>query len=133
MFCTRSDRMVHLHEIAACSGGSQDSVWLYYGNDSAPGGMEESGVTYDTAQVLVYHLGEADGAPKDATTYGNHASAFAGTHGTPSAIGNGYSFKGTGDKIVVQRTPSLNFATCSGFAIAPPVYEITRGRRRYHR
>jgi biopolymer transport protein ExbB len=42
-------------------GGSQDAVWLYYGNDSAPGGLEEPGGTYDTGQVLVYHLGEADG------------------------------------------------------------------------
>ncbi len=91
-------------------GGSQDAIWLYYGNDSAPGGLEEPGGTYDTSQVLVYHLAENDGAPKDSTSYGNHASAFAGTHGTPSAIGNGYSFKGTGEKIVVQRTPSLNFA-----------------------
>lgn len=91
-------------------GGSQDSVWLYYGNDSAPGGMEESGGTYDTSQVLVYHLSEVDGAPKDATSYGNHASAFAGTHGTPAAIGNGFTFKGPGEKIVVQRSPSLNFA-----------------------
>jgi biopolymer transport protein ExbB len=91
-------------------GGTQDSVWLYYGNDSAPSGMEEAGGTYDTSQVLVYHLSEADGAPKDATSYGNHASAFAGTHGTPAAIGNGVTFKGPGEKIVVQRTPSLNFA-----------------------
>jgi biopolymer transport protein ExbB len=91
-------------------GGNQDAVWLYYGNDSASGGLEEAGGTYDTGQVLVYHLSEADGAPKDATSYGNHASAFAGTHGTPAAIGNGFTFKGTGEKIVVQRTPSLNFA-----------------------
>src|SRR5262252_3473256 len=26
MFCTRSERIVHLHEIAACSGGSPDAV-----------------------------------------------------------------------------------------------------------
>jgi biopolymer transport protein ExbB len=90
-------------------GGSQDGIWMYYGNDSAPA-AQESGGTYDTAQVLVYHLSEADGAPKDATAYGNHASAFAGTHGTASVIGNGFTFKGPGDKIVVQRSPSLNFA-----------------------
>lgn len=89
-------------------GGSQDSIWLYYGNDaSAPG--QEPGATFDTGQVLVYHLGEDKDAPKDATSYANHAAAFAGTHGVPSVIGNGYSFKG-GEKIVVQRSPSLNFA-----------------------
>lgn len=90
-------------------GGSADSIFLYYGNDSAPA-AQESGGTYDSSQVLVYHLNEADGAPKDATAYGNHAVAFAGGHGTPAVIGEGYTFKGTGEKIVVQRSPSLNFA-----------------------
>lgn len=97
-------------------GGNQDSVWLYYGNESAPGTLEESGGTYDVSQVLVYHLGEAEGAPKDATANANHASTFAGTHGTATAIGNGYSFKGTGEMIVVQRSPSLNFA--KGFSFS---------------
>ncbi|RII25243.1 MAG: DUF2341 domain-containing protein [Geobacter sp.] len=89
-------------------GSAQDSIWLYYGNDSSVPG-QEAGATYDTSQVLVYHLNEDQGAPRDATAYGNNAAAFAGTHGTPSVIGNGYSFKG-GEKIVVQRSPSLNFA-----------------------
>ena len=90
-------------------GGSADSVWLYYGNDAAPAGSEP-GSSYDTAQVLVYHLNEADNGPKDATAYANNAAAFAGVHATPSVIGDGYSFKGAGEKIVVQRSASLNFA-----------------------
>jgi biopolymer transport protein ExbB len=94
-------------QIAA--GGSQDSIWMYYGNESTPPGQEPGG-TYDTGQVLVYHLSETEGPPKDATAYANHAAAFAGAQGTPSIIGNGFTFKGTGEKIVVQRSPSLNFA-----------------------
>lgn len=90
-------------------GAASDSVWLYYGNDAAPAGSEP-GASYDTAQVLVYHLNEADNGPKDTTAYANHAAAFSGTHGSPSVIGDGYRFKGTGEKIVVQRTASLNFA-----------------------
>ena len=89
-------------------GGAGDSIWLYYGNDSSAAG-QEPGASFDSSQVLVYHLGEEKDAPKDATAYGNHAGAFAGTQNTPSVIGNGYSFKG-GEKIVVQRSPSLNFA-----------------------
>ena len=96
-------------------GGSADSVWLYYGNDSAQPAAE-SGGSYDTAQVLVYHLNEAENVPKDATSYANHAAAFDGSHGTPSVIGEGYSFKGTGDKIVVQPSPSLNFAKGLSFS-----------------
>lgn len=90
-------------------GAASDSVWLYYGNDAAPSAAE-SGGSYDTSQVLVYHLNEAEGGPKDATAYANHAAAFSGTHGAPSVIGDGYSFKGSGEKIVVQRSASLNFA-----------------------
>lgn len=89
-------------------GGSTDSVWLYYGNGEAPAASEAGG-SYDTSQVLVYHLGEANNGPKDATAYANHAAAFAGSHSVPSVIGDGYSFKG-GDKIVVQPSASLNFA-----------------------
>jgi biopolymer transport protein ExbB len=90
-------------------GGNSDCVWLYYGNDASPAAAE-SGGTYDTSQVLVYHLNEAEGGPKDATSYANHAAAFSGAHAIPSVIGEGYSFKGPGEKIVVQRTASLNFA-----------------------
>ena len=90
-------------------GSSADSVWLYYGNEAAPAGSEP-GASYDTAQVLVYHLNEPDNGPKDATAYANNAAAFAGIHATPSVIGDGYSFKGAGEKIVVQRSASLNFA-----------------------
>ena len=90
-------------------GANSDAVWLYYGNDAAPA-ASESGGSYDTAQVLVFHLNEAEGGPKDATAYANHAAAFSGSHATPSVIGDGYSFKGTGEKIVVQRSASLNFA-----------------------
>jgi biopolymer transport protein ExbB len=90
-------------------GASTDSIWLYYGNDAAPAGSEP-GASYDTAQVLVYHLNEAEGGPKDTTAYANHAAAFSGIHAAPSVVGDGYSFKGTGEKIVVQRSASLNFA-----------------------
>jgi biopolymer transport protein ExbB len=89
-------------------GGAQDSIWMYFGNESTPAG-QEAGATYDSSQVLVYHLNEEQGGAKDATSYGNHAADFAGAHNTPSVIGNGFSFKG-GEKIVVSRSPSLNFA-----------------------
>ena len=95
-------------------GGAQDSIWLYYGNESSTPG-QEAGATYDTGQVLVYHLNEEQGGPKDATSYANHAADFAGTHSVPSVIGNGYSFKG-GEKIVVPRSPSLNFAKGLSFS-----------------
>jgi biopolymer transport protein ExbB len=86
-----------------------DCVWMYYGNSSAQA-AEDSGGTYDTAQVAVFHLAEKEGSPKDSTSYNNHAAAFSGSLGNPSLIGNGVKLKGSGEKIVVQRSPSLNFA-----------------------
>ncbi|MFH1027446.1 MAG: MotA/TolQ/ExbB proton channel family protein, partial [Pseudomonadota bacterium] len=96
-------------------GGNQDSIGLYYGNESANAGQEPGG-TYDTAQVLTMHLSEAEGAPKDATAYGNHGSTFSGALGTAAVLGNGATFKAGADKIVVPRSPSLNFA--KGFSFS---------------
>ncbi len=89
--------------------GNSDSIWLYYGNDSVPAGQEAGG-TYDTAQVLNFHLNEADGSPKDSTSYSNHGATFSGKLGTQSVIGSGATFNGGADKIVVTRSPSINFA-----------------------
>ena len=86
-----------------------DCIWIYYGNSSVQA-AEDSGGTYDTAQVAVFHLGEKDGSPKDSTSYKNNAAVFSGALGNPSIIGNGVKLKGNGEKIVVQRSPSLNFA-----------------------
>ncbi|NTV76199.1 MAG: DUF2341 domain-containing protein, partial [Holophaga sp.] len=87
---------------------ASDSVWLYYGNDSASAGQDGPG-TYDTAQALILHLGEADGTPKDATGYANHAAEFSGKPGVATVIGGGASFEGAGGRIVVKRAPSLKF------------------------
>lgn len=94
-------------QIAGNSG--VDCIWIYYGNSSAQA-AEDSGGTYDASQVAVFHLGEKDGSPKDSTSYKNSAAAFSGALANPSVIGNGVKLKGNGDKIVVQRSPSLNFA-----------------------
>jgi biopolymer transport protein ExbB len=103
----------------------QDSIWMYYGNESAPDGQDAGGV-YDVNQVAVYHLGEQDGHPKDATAYGNHASFFSGKLGNPSVAGSGARFGGAGEKMTVPRSPSLNFA--KGFTFSAWVHpEQTSG------
>lgn len=88
---------------------SQDAVWLYYGNSGAADG-QESGGTYDTPQLVVYHFGEKEGAPRDVTAYGNNAKEFIGKLETPAIIGRGATLKGEGDRMVIARTPSLNFS-----------------------
>ncbi len=58
---------------------------------------------------FVYHLGEKDGMPQDATSYKNNAKEFTGKLDTPSPIGRGITFKGEGDRLVVAKSPSLTF------------------------
>ncbi len=89
-------------------GGSQDSIWMYYGNDSAPDGQDAGG-TYDVNQVAVYHLGDEDGNPRDSTAYSNHAASFSGKLGVPSVVGNGAQFSGAGELMTITRAASLNF------------------------
>ena len=97
------------------AGSKQDFIWVYYGNKSAVPAQDPSGV-YDVNQVLVYHLDEAEGKPKDETAYGNHPGDFSAELGLPAMVGNGVSFNGLGDKIVIPRSSSLNFST--GFTFA---------------
>ena len=92
------------------AGSNQDSIWMYYGNESAVGGEDPAG-TYDFNQVAVYHLDETEGNPKDKTAYGNDASDFAGGQGLASVIGNGITLSGSGDRIVIPASASFDFST----------------------
>jgi biopolymer transport protein ExbB len=98
---------VKMPKITAVS--NQDFIWVYFGNESAAGG-DEAGGTYDTPQLGVYHFNEKDGAPRDATAYGNHAKEFTGKLGTTGPIGQAISFKGEGEKMIIAKSPSLNIS-----------------------
>jgi biopolymer transport protein ExbB len=87
----------------------RDSLWVYYGNNAAADGQDAGG-TYDTPQLGVYHLGEKEGVPQDATSYKNQGKEFAGKLGIPSAIGRGITLNGEGDRLVIAGSPSLSFA-----------------------
>jgi len=98
---------VKVPQIAPAS--AEGFIWLYYGNGNASSG-EDAGGTFDTPQLVVYHLGEKDGLPQDASAYKNHAKEFTGKLGTPTPIGRGITLKGEGDRLVIAKSPSLNFA-----------------------
>ena len=98
---------VKLPHISA--GSAQDSIWMYYGNPSAPDGQDAGG-TYDMNYVAVYHMAEKDGNPRDATAYANHATGFTGKLGIPSVLGSGAQFSGAGGgQMTIARSPSVNF------------------------
>ena len=92
------------------AGSKQDFIWMYYGNKSAAQAQEQGGI-YDVNQLLVYHLDEAEGKPRDETAYGNHPSEFSAEMGVPAVIGSGLTLNGSSDRIVIPRSPSLNFST----------------------
>jgi biopolymer transport protein ExbB len=98
-------------KVPRISGGTdQDSIWMYYGNASAPDGQDAGG-TYDVNQVAVYHLNELYGNPKDSTAYANHTTSSTAKPGIPSVVGNGFQFNGTEAKITIARSTSFNFGT----------------------
>ncbi len=96
-------------KVPRLAASNQDFLWIYYGNSAAADGQDQGG-TYDTSQLAVYHLGEKEGVPKDATSYKNHGKEFTGKLGVPCAIGSGIALKGEGDRLVIAKSPSLSFA-----------------------
>ncbi|HME42720.1 MAG TPA: MotA/TolQ/ExbB proton channel family protein [Syntrophorhabdales bacterium] len=88
---------------------NQDFIWLYYGNSSAAA-AQDSGGTYDTPQLAVFHLAEKEGIPKDSTAYGNNGKEFTGELGTPAAIGRGITLKGGTELLLIGKSPSLSIA-----------------------
>lgn len=103
-------------KVPQLSGGvATDYVWMYYGNKQAIGGQDSAG-TYDAAQVAVYHLGELEGGPRDASSYNNHITDFTGGQGLPSVIGLGMSFNSGGDHLTISSTPSLALADAFTFS-----------------
>ncbi|MHC1743842.1 MAG: DUF2341 domain-containing protein [Syntrophobacteraceae bacterium] len=98
---------VKLPKLAALS--NQEYIWVYYGNEKAAA-AQETGSSYDVNQVLVLHLEEREGQPKDTTAFGNHVTTFTGSQGIPASIGTGISLNGTSDFLTVSKSPSLNFA-----------------------
>ncbi len=94
---------------------NQDFIWMYYGNKEAVGGQDSAG-TFDAQYVGVYHLGEFEGMPKDATAYNNHVTDFIGGQGLPAVIGSGLTLTGAGDHMMIPVNPSLDFS--NGFTFS---------------
>ena len=108
-FDTKEEIALIWVKVPRISGGSaEDSIWMYYGNSSAPDGQDAGG-TYDVNQVAVYHLGELYGLPKDSTAYANHMTSSSGKPNIPSVAGTGFQFNGTDAKMTIARSTSFNF------------------------
>lgn len=97
------------------ASSNRNAIYVYYGNEKAVD-SQDGPATFSNGQALVYHLGEAEGPPRDSSPHKNNAADFAGGQALPSVIGKGVSFYGGSDRIVVPATPSLNLA--DGFTFA---------------
>ena len=121
-------------KVPKLSGGmTTDFVWMYYGSKEAVGGQDSAG-TYDTVQTAVYHLGELEGGPRDASSFNHHITDFAGGQGLPAVIGLGMSFNGGGDHLTIAPAPSLAFGEAVTFStwirIAQPQQDAVLFHRR---
>ncbi|MEP6502060.1 MAG: DUF2341 domain-containing protein [Betaproteobacteria bacterium] len=86
-------------------GSNADFIWLYYGNANAPA-ASDSKTFYDAGQALVYHFGDAQPAPQDATANANHAATSTAKAGVAGLIGGDAAFDGNA-QIQVNASPSL--------------------------
>jgi len=96
-------------------GSKTDFVWLYYGNPNAMAGGDAK-TSYDAAQVLVYHFGERDGLPQDASAAANHATTFTAKPSAAGLIGGAAVFDGAGE-IGIKATPGLA-STAEGMTVS---------------
>ena len=91
-------------DVPAVTVGQPAAIWLYYGNPKAVAGGDPKG-TFDADTIAVYHFGDKDVAPHDATAYANNATGAAKTVDT-GLIGRAAHFDGTA-AITLPASPSL--------------------------
>lgn len=114
----QTNQMAYLwiHAPKVTGASKADKIFAYYGNSSAPAGGPDVAGTYDVAQVLTLHFGEAQGLPQDATAYKNNASASTAEAVPASLIAGGVKFNG-GQLVTVPATASLRLLPAQGLTL----------------
>lgn len=103
--------------VPSLAPGQPDAgLWLYYGNAKAPSVDDAKGVL-DPQHVAVFHFAENEGAPRDATGFGNHARGGGLQRSPASLIGSGLVLDAK-EALVVPAAPSLKFSAASGFTFS---------------
>lgn len=87
-------------------GGEKKSIWLYFGNKSAPAGEDVKG-SFDPDYLAVYHFRENPGQPSaDSTANANGSQNAPAGVDDSGIIGRAARFPGQG-MLTVAATPSL--------------------------
>ncbi len=94
-------------------GGSSDKFMMYYGNENAPEPETGQGV-FDDSTSVVYHFGEGQPVPQDATANNNHAASSQAVIDPAGFIGAAAKFDGKGT-ITINPTSSLAINPTNGW------------------
>jgi biopolymer transport protein ExbB len=97
--------------VPALPSAAQTNIYLYYGNPKAAA-ADNAKATYDSNMVLVYHFGEHNAPPHDATANGNTALT-SGQADDFALIGPGERLDGQ-TPIQLPAAPSLAWASGQG-------------------
>ena len=94
------------------NGGEKRTLWLYFGNKTAPAGSDVAG-TFDPDTVAAWHFSEAAGQPlKDLTANRNNGQSGAPGIDENGIVARAAKFAGAG-AITVPGSASLNFAAAA--------------------
>lgn len=80
------------------AGNTTQHIWMYYGNTNAPAAAAPT--LYDAQQLAVYHLGETQGLPQDASGKAMHATESRATAVPSGLIAGSGRLNGDGGVIV---------------------------------
>jgi biopolymer transport protein ExbB len=86
---------------------NQNSIWIYYGNETAVSGQDSKN-SFDALYQAVYHFNEFEGTPQDAASYSVNSSEYLAGQGLAGVIGNGATFSGAGH-MKIPDNPALVF------------------------
>ena len=97
-------------------GSKERHIWAYYGNENAVAADDAKG-SFDLNQTSVLHFSEAQGAPKDASAYGNHATQFDGSRIPGGMIGSAVAFNGQ-QSLLIPASPTMKISATTGATIS---------------
>ena len=97
------------------AGAKADFVWLYHGNEKATPASDSKG-SYGALQGLVFHFGDGEALPQDATANANHALRMSAKPVSAGLAGSAAGFDGQAE-LVVGISPSLR-AGAAGLTVS---------------
>jgi biopolymer transport protein ExbB len=92
--------------------GATTNFTMYWGNSKANDASDPH-ATYDADQILIWHMAESSGPPKDSTAFGNNGQT-PGRRDDSAIIGSGLKFDGSTTENMAS-SPTLNIAAGAAY------------------